>query len=183
MLTKAYWEYLNGIICPENDPSGKKFYRFIKSRKKDNFGVGTLRSNGTVGATNREKATILNDQFQSVFTKERLEDIPSVDSPRAPTMPDIHITTQGVQKFLENLNPSKAAGPDQIPARILKICAEELAPALQQLFQQSLTEGVVPEDWRTANVAPIFKKGDRSQLSPSLLDSHSLQVDGTHPCQ
>ncbi len=65
----------------------------------------------------------------------------------------------------ENLNRSKAAGPDQIPAWILKICTEELAPALQQLFQQSLTEGVVSEDWRTANVTSIFKKGDRSKAA------------------
>ena len=80
-------------------------------------------------------------------------------------MPDIHITAKGVQKLLENLNPSKAAGPDQIPTRILKICAKQLAPALAQLLQQSLTEGIVPEDWRTANVASIFKKGDRSKAS------------------
>ncbi len=137
----------------------------MKSQKNDNFGVGTLRFNGTTGATNKDKASILNRQFQSVFTEEKLEDIPQVESQRAPTMPDIHITAQGVQKLLENLNPSKAAGPDQIPARILKICAKQLASALAQLFQQSLTEGIVPEDWRTANMAPIFKKGDRSKAS------------------
>ena len=31
-----------------------------------------------------------------------------------------------------------------------------------QLFQQSLNQGVLPNDWRTANVAPVFKKGKRS---------------------
>ncbi len=165
MLNTAYWEYLNGVINPDNDPSGKKFYRFIKSKKNDNFGVGTLRANGTIGSTNREKATILNNQFQSVFTKERTDEIPKMKSPRAATMPDVTITSKGVQKLLENLKPSKAAGPDQIPARLLKTFAAPLAPVLAQLFQQSLREGVVPDDWRVANVAPIFKKGDRSQAA------------------
>ena len=34
---------------------------------------------------------------------------------------------------------------------------------LASIFQQSLKSGQVPSDWRTANVVPIFKKGDRSK--------------------
>jgi len=30
------------------------------------------------------------------------------------------------------------------------------------IFRHSLDEGVVPMDWRTANVSPIFKKGDKT---------------------
>ncbi len=106
---------------------------------------------------------MLNDQFRSVFTEERLDDPPHLDSPRGPTLPDIEITTNGVRKLLEQLNPSKAAGADCIPARILKACAKHLAPVFTQLFQQTLTDETIPEDWRTANVAPVFKKSDRSQ--------------------
>ena len=31
------------------------------------------------------------------------------------------------------------------------------------LFQASLDQGVVPPDWKTANVVPLFKKGDKSK--------------------
>ena len=34
-----------------------------------------------------------------------------------------------------------------------------------KLFNQSLNEGVVPDSWKTANVVPVFKKGDRSIAS------------------
>ena len=56
----------------------------------------------------------------------------------------------------------KASGPDKIPNRILKCCATEIAQILQVIFIQSLISGNLPEDWLTANIKPIFKKGDRS---------------------
>ena len=77
-------------------------------------------------------------------------------------MSDIIITTEGVAKLLHGLNPNKATGPDDIPARILQLAANELAPALQIIFQKSLDTGKLPLSWSQANIAPIFKKGDRS---------------------
>ena len=53
-------------------------------------------------------------------------------------MPDIIITTEGVARLLHGLNPNKATGTDDIPARIIQLTANELAPALQIIFQKSL---------------------------------------------
>ena len=69
---------------------------------------------------------------------------------------------EGVRKLPDNINPKKAAGPDQIPCRILKELATELTPVLTAIFNQSLTSGNLPSIWTKATVAPIFKKGDRS---------------------
>ena len=63
--------------------------------------------------------------------------------------------------YLQMPKPSKASGPDQISPRVLKEVAEEIAPALAILFQASLNTGIVPADWRTALVTPVFKKGER----------------------
>ena len=60
------------------------------------------------------------------------------------------------------VDPSKSAGPDNIPSRILKLCAAEVSPFLQFIFTQSLNEGILPSDWLKANITPIYKKGDRS---------------------
>ena len=47
----------------------------------------------------------------------------------------------------------------------MKFFAEDIAPILTFIFQQSLDTGTVPSDWRLANISPIFKKGDRSKAS------------------
>jgi hypothetical protein len=60
-----------------------------------------------------------------------------------------------------SLDPMKACGPDGISPRLLKECADELGSALTLLFQTSLNTGVVPADWRTAFISPVFKKGER----------------------
>ena len=66
-----------------------------------------------------------------------------------------------MRKLLQKSNPRKASGPDMIPARLLKECAEDLAPILAIIFNKSLQTGTVPEDWKTANVSAVFKKGQR----------------------
>jgi hypothetical protein len=74
---------------------------------------------------------------------------------------DLHIGKTGVEKLLKNVVVSKAAGPDNIPNKVLKECASELAEGLTCIFQRSVCTGCLPDDWTNANVAPVFKKGDR----------------------
>ena len=153
----AHRSYISSI-CSD---SPKRFWSYIKSLKVDNIGIPTLNNNNKLESDNRLKAEILNSQFKSVFTQENVH-LPQEPSTNIPPMSDIIITTEGVAKLLHGLNPNKATGPDDIPARILQIAANELAPALQIIFQKSLDTGKLPLSWSQANIAPIFKKGDRS---------------------
>ena len=57
-----------------------------------------------------------------------------------------------------NVKVRKATGPDNIPAWLLKSHAEVLAPPLTAIFNNSLREGVVPIEWKTANVIPLPKR-------------------------
>jgi hypothetical protein len=45
---------------------------------------------------------------------------------------------------------------------VLKKVIHEIAPPLATIMRKSLKEEAVPEDWRTANITPIFKKGQKS---------------------
>ena len=62
---------------------------------------------------------------------------------------------------MSNLNVHKACGPDQICPRLLKEGAEQLLPSLVKIFNKSLDEGVLPLDWVSANITPVYKKGDK----------------------
>uniref|UniRef100_A0A8C5N1B7 Reverse transcriptase domain-containing protein n=1 Tax=Leptobrachium leishanense TaxID=445787 RepID=A0A8C5N1B7_9ANUR len=54
-------------------------------------------------------------------------------------------------------------GPDGIHPKLLKELSDVIAKPLTDLFNQSLLTGVVPEDWKLANVVPIHKKGSREE--------------------
>jgi hypothetical protein len=114
---------------------------------------------------NKSKVGILNEQFQSVFTKENINNFPIKGKSPYSTMEDIKINSKGVHKLLKNLKPHKATGPDSIPSCILKAVAlDQLAPILTELYQTSLNTGVVPQDWKDAHVVPLFKKDERHLL-------------------
>ena len=55
-------------------------------------------------------------------------------------------------------------GPDEIHLRVLREPAEVIAEPLSIICQRSLLTGEVSEDWRLANVTPIYKKGCREDL-------------------
>ena len=96
-----------------------------------------------------------------MFTKKNTTATPRLFSNKYPSIGNLSITLKGVQKLMEKINISKAAGPDLIPGRILNMLAPELAPIVHAIFTQSLETGKLPRDWSLANVAPIFKKGNR----------------------
>ena len=73
------------------------------------------------------KSEILNKQFQSVFTKKKTTATPGLFGNKYPSIGNLSITLKGVEKLLEKINISKAAGPDLIPGRMLNMLAPELA--------------------------------------------------------
>lgn len=76
------------------------------------------------------------------------------------------ITIAEVRKALHTLNVGKASGLDQISARLLQECANELVWPLTRLFNLSLATESYPTQWKEALVVPLYKnKGDKSAPS------------------
>ena len=170
-IRQAYNDYLYSIITDQTEKSeeparpNERFWTLIKQQKSDSKEITSLKSNGITYTKTSDKANMLNGQFQSVFTKLvplKLKHLAVLILPRSlkfPSMPDIKITINGVSKQLSKLNPGKAAGPDNLTSRILKELHNEIAPMLSDIFNTSLREGKVPDDWRNASVTPVYKKG------------------------
>ncbi|KAK3095451.1 hypothetical protein FSP39_014814 [Pinctada imbricata] len=170
-LRNAYWNYIEKMICdlPLNDPDQfetskakpKNLYTYIKSRRTENTGISPLKNDGILVTDTTEKANILNHQFQSVFTHETDTDIPNKGTSPHPKMSQITINNSGILKLLANISPHKASGPDKINGRVLKELKEHVAPILTFIFTKSLNTGETPKDWKQANIAPAYKKGDK----------------------
>ena len=181
----AYESYLEDLLTPhdtstaQTKPDTKKLYTLLKHAKQDAHGIDTLKTNGKSFQKDTDKANVLNEQFQSVFTAKSPLPLSSLCTMRLQEvehsipegtrgsrchgeMDDIQISTQGIEKLLLNLKPHKAAGPDNIRPIVLKELHKEIAPILQKLFTVSLSSGRLPDIWKHANVAPVYKKGPRA---------------------
>jgi len=69
------------------------------------------------------------------------------------------IQEEAVNDPLCHLHTHKSMGLDGSHPRVLRELVEELPKPLSIIYQQSWPTGDVPDDWRIANVTPIYKKG------------------------
>ena len=131
----------------------------MKSKKQDNIGVAPLKRAGGLTNESKEKAEILSNQFQSVFTRQKQSIPTTVLQQRAgSTMQHLKITVEGVETLLKNTNTSKSTGPDRIPNTILKTCAEELAPCLGNISKNQWTAVLYQTIGSVQTLLQDFKK-------------------------
>ena len=80
------------------------------------------------------------------------------------------VDTEIVRDQLYQLNVHKSIHPS-----ILKELADVMAGLLSIIYQRSWESGVVPADWKLANIIPVYKKGIREDpgnyrpVSPTLV--------------
>ena len=150
---------------------------------KTSIGMAPLLCNlddpGTLRHSDEEKADILQSQFCSVFTREPDGEIPQLEPHIGESLERLVITHEWVLKTLMKTNITKSCGQDELHPIMLKELAVELAAPMTNLFNQSLFLGEVPEEWKMANVSPIFKKGRRkvaANYRPVFLTSISCKI-------
>ena len=166
----------------KSDP--KVFWKYVKERTKSSVGVNALKKmDNTFATSEKEKADILNEYFSSVFTIENTDDIPDITDnihSDGKAILDLVITPAAVEDKLKKLDASKAQGPDGIPARIYKELSKELSVPLAILFNKSIENNTLPDDWKIANVTAIFKnkgnKSDPGNYRPVSLTSIACKV-------
>eukprot|EP00061_Rhincodon_typus_P003763 g20910.t1 len=110
---------------------------------------------------NEEIAEALNRYFVSVFTVEETSNMPVIEDRETKVGEDLDtiiITKEVVLGKPVELKVDKSPGPDGMHPRVLKEMAGVTANATVVIFQNFLDTGVVPADWKTANVTPLFKK-------------------------
>ena len=159
---KCFNQYVANLIDPNSNVVTKRLWSYIKSKKLDHTGVGTLKHQGSTYTDSQEKADLLADYFSSVFTHEDTSHIPDLSGETLSSIPQIVVHSDGVAQLLSNVGVGGAPGPDNLQSRFLQEVAYEIAPILTVIFQVSLDQGVLPSIWKTAAVVPIFKKGARS---------------------
>ena len=128
-------------------------------------------ANGDLTQEPREVANQLNRYFQDVFIIEEEGELPhftvefNKNHSKFVDLDPNEISYEMIVDKLKNLNSNKAYGPDTMHPFLLKHCAEAFAIPLTLIIRASLTNSQLPVQFRSANITPLFKKGDKTLLS------------------
>ncbi|GAB0204441.1 phosphatidylinositol 4-phosphate 5-kinase type-1 beta [Grus japonensis] len=139
----------------------KGFFRYVNNKQKQKENVGLLlnRRGEIVSKGNAEKAEVLNISFTCVSTSPvgplALGPKVQVDANTDPPS----VKEELVCELLQELDPGRLMGPDDTHLRALRQLADVIERPPSTIFEKSWRSGDIPEDWKKANVTPIYKKG------------------------
>jgi len=146
----------------------KSFYAYVNSKRTTSNKIGPLQdSQSHLVVDDKGVSNLLNEYFSSVFVEEDVNTIPEPRCKYQGSLDDrlseINISAAVVLDRLNKINVNKSQGPDEIHGKLLYELRSQLAEPLTVLFNLSLSTGNIPQDWRDADVVPLFKKGSRSK--------------------
>jgi len=161
-------EFLKELDRKASDPNvfrQKDWWRlvraFLKKKSIDNNEIPPIDYNGKVYYSNKEKAIFFNDFFIKQSALEHEDDTPP-DLPQLDCqLNDITLSVSEVSNIIQNLDKSKATGPDQVHIRLLIVASSIIAEPLTILFNRSLSESKFPAIWKVSHVTPLHEKGPK----------------------
>ena len=157
-------QYIN-LCSDEINANPQRFWNLVGSKMRSKSYPPDMIMDNSPASTPLEKAELFNEFFSSVFTRPTdTPTLPFITTHENPALANLHITEASVEKVLKELDSNKAVGPDGIPTIILKECRQSLVSSITRLFNESLSSGIFPDCWKSANICPVFKKGARRNI-------------------
>ena len=139
-----------------------RIQKYLKSIRKSPEIPPVVKNGSKEPVSKTEQCNMFNDYFISVFNKQTLE-MPST-TPPLNRLNQIRVTPETVAKLLASLKEDKAMGYDKIGNLILKQCSHPLCKSLAMIVQTCLNTGTYPKVWKTGQVSPIFKEGNKADV-------------------
>ena len=119
-------------------------------------------------STDAEKAEAFNSYFGSVYGRSSTWSPAGADGATDYSSPtqlcNFNVTHERLRKFLHDIDPSKSGGIDEIPGCFVKEAGTSFCHSLMQMFKKVRQTCIYPSPWKTALVAPVWKKGDRRDV-------------------
>ena len=157
----------------------------IHCKRRNNEGTYHLKENGVLVTDKKQVAEIFNHHFPRIQNVGGGHDSDpyvqvnvAVDISVHPSIATIrdecvlaaqfefnYVSKAETQLILKSLDPNKATGHDQIPARVLRDGALVLAGPVARLINTVIDNAYVPAEWKLAEICPIFKRDDEFEKS------------------
>ncbi len=102
----------------------------------------------------------LNEYFSLVFTREDISILQVLETKfegrEFDYLGQLIVSPTMVAMKIRDMKDNKSPGVNGIPPKLL-------LEIVEQIFNLSLEEGIVPLEWKEVNIIPLFKKGSRNK--------------------
>ena len=167
--------------CKKAKSEPKEFWKMVSpllsDKSKDNNSIQLLEGDRLISSPT-DVAELFNERFTTIaddigkgskFFNDTTNH-PSFElinehmrKTEAPLFQFRETTVDETRKVLSTLNPNKAVGYDNIPAKALRSCSELISPAICNLANNILKSGSFPICLKKAEVVPIYKSKSKLQ--------------------
>ena len=146
----------------------QSFYAYVRNKQNVQDKVGPLENNrGNIISEGFQMAEVLNEHFSSVFTTEDISSLPvpftKFEGNKSQHLGQLYVTLVMIANKIKKMKDNKSPGVVGIPPKLLKEIVEQIITPLAKVFNLSLEEGIVPSEWKEANITLLFKKGSRNK--------------------
>ena len=158
------------------------FFTYANSKKKIKTQIGPFENEGMLIQDPKLKAELLKEQFESVFVPPDVNhtgELPPSRQDPGVTLEDFEITEENIAAQIKELRKKASAGPDDIPAVLLKNCMTSVKAPLCIFWNKSFQEGSIPDILKTGIITPIYKGKDRTKTAnyrPVSLTSNVMKI-------
>ena len=141
----------------------KKFWSHFKSSRNSSRIPEVVSYEGLTANEPLAKANMFNKYFYKQFSEPSHYET-NIDFTNDSSF-DIDFSATRVKPLLDSLDINKAQDPDGINGSVLKNCSETLSYPLSILFNLVYNTGYIPQEWKVANVVPVYKKDDKNKVT------------------
>lgn len=150
-----------------SDP--KRFFQFINHKRKSDGYPSSMKLLDI--CTSDPK--IITNLFANFFSKAFSDNLTAPDeryfnylnNSTQTSLASVHIGLDSVVGKIQSLKDDYSSGPDEIPAILLKKCADHLVQPLTAIFQLSISQGIFPQAWKDSYIIPIHKCASKNDVS------------------
>lgn len=159
----CYTNYLNHVQNSLTDDPGC-FWKHVNNSKKSNNYPNSMFLGDSTAENGNDIVDLFASNFSAIYANEHHE-LPNYTISNKVDINSINISLTDIFDSIKNLKHKFSHGPDGIPAALLKGCVCSLSRPLYYIFNLSLTSGIFPGYWKTSFITPIFKSGNRGDVS------------------
>ena len=151
--SKKIWNTINSILNRGNKENQKNT---ITSNGSE------IHNNKTIANTfSKFYKTAATDKLKNINQTKHFKDFLQASDKKHDTFKLQKITTYQTWQIIKSLSSKTSSGFDKIPPKLVKDCAENLAPPLTMIINKCFETGSFPKTLKLAKITPIHKKGDR----------------------